>query len=411
MQVLRPLGASERLHWLLDQSHPTHFMIVAQVSGATEADEWRRALDTVFKRTPLLAARVVQTENGGLSFAASGRRMPVRIIRDLGIGWETVAEDEEVQAFDPASGPLGRATLLHGADRSTLILSVHHSVGDALGTVYLLRDILRVMAGETLDAAVALETVERLTENAIDGLPPETQPNAGALDAPTSGPRRTGRQSRPTVASKILSGALTKRLRERARAERTTVQGMLGAAIIRGAHHLAPGTFTAPIGVLSAIDLRQRVAGGSEAFGLCTTGHVTTLDCKSAGFWDMARSFKDSLRAIEDPAIVRGMVGQLEKVIPRHPTGETLAALLASQPNFDLILSNLGTLKIPLVYGKRGLTLEALWGPVVTFRLEREQTFGVSTIHDRIHLVLTSYTPIAGFLETIEVILEDALTH
>ncbi len=57
-QRLRALGAAEHLFWLLDHTHPTHFVMAAEIEGSTTVDAWRSALLDVQRRHPLLSARI-----------------------------------------------------------------------------------------------------------------------------------------------------------------------------------------------------------------------------------------------------------------------------------------------------------------------------------------------------------------
>jgi hypothetical protein len=52
--ALRPLGSFEHLFWLIDQSHPVHFAVTAEVEGDISPRDWRQALDRVQDRHPLL---------------------------------------------------------------------------------------------------------------------------------------------------------------------------------------------------------------------------------------------------------------------------------------------------------------------------------------------------------------------
>ena len=38
---VRALGARERLFWLMDQKHPTHLTVTAEVKDITKVQNWR----------------------------------------------------------------------------------------------------------------------------------------------------------------------------------------------------------------------------------------------------------------------------------------------------------------------------------------------------------------------------------
>lgn len=69
----------------------------------------------------------------------------------------------------------------------------------------------------------------------------------------------------------------------------------------------------------------------------------------------------------------------------------------------DILISNLGVLPFSRKFGD--LTLESLWGPSVLIGTKGEQTIGVATINDAIHLIHTSYSSTVGLLESAKNIL------
>jgi hypothetical protein len=62
--MVRPLGSLEHLFWLMDQTGPIHFAMTAQIIGETEPGDWRRALDRLQKRHPLLSVSIERTGSG-----------------------------------------------------------------------------------------------------------------------------------------------------------------------------------------------------------------------------------------------------------------------------------------------------------------------------------------------------------
>jgi len=53
--AIRSLGSLEHLFWLLDHHHFVHFAVTALISGETSPRDWRRALDRLQKRHPILS--------------------------------------------------------------------------------------------------------------------------------------------------------------------------------------------------------------------------------------------------------------------------------------------------------------------------------------------------------------------
>ena len=54
-EALRSLGSLEHLFWLLNQHGSVHFAVMALISGRASPRDWRRALDQLQKRHPILS--------------------------------------------------------------------------------------------------------------------------------------------------------------------------------------------------------------------------------------------------------------------------------------------------------------------------------------------------------------------
>jgi hypothetical protein len=61
---VRALGAKEHLFWLMNQKHPVHLTVTAEVKGFTKVQSWRDALDAVQRRHPALSTSINGNEDG-----------------------------------------------------------------------------------------------------------------------------------------------------------------------------------------------------------------------------------------------------------------------------------------------------------------------------------------------------------
>ena len=61
MKEVRALGAMERLFLLMDQNHPAHLTVTAEVKGFAKVQSWR---DAVQKRHPVLSTSIHRNEEG-----------------------------------------------------------------------------------------------------------------------------------------------------------------------------------------------------------------------------------------------------------------------------------------------------------------------------------------------------------
>ena len=81
--AIRPLGSLEHLFWLHDQHRFIHFAVTALISGETSPRDWRRALDHLQKRHPILSVCIDGEPGSVPSFRrADGTLIPLRIVKD-----------------------------------------------------------------------------------------------------------------------------------------------------------------------------------------------------------------------------------------------------------------------------------------------------------------------------------------
>jgi hypothetical protein len=399
-RCIRPLGNCEKAFWLLDRILRIHFVVVAEVEGTVEIEQWRRALDVVFQRSPLLAASIREDVAGRVWLQqAPFTTMPLRVRARTTTSWESVAEEELAHRFDASHGPLARANLLQGDNASILILTFHPSISDGLGGMFFLRDVLRVLGGGQLHEIIPLDSVEGATQRMLGT--PLPKPKSGQCKVPTPRPIKfSGRPgARPYIVSAAMSESSSRRLLRRSRAENTTVHGALGTAYMYAMGKLVPGYQAPPARVLSVVDLRNRIANGSEAAGSCMTGHVTVLERFGLSFWDTARAFKDNLRPLEHPSEIALKVGSLSGMVEEAKSVEDLLRFFMERLGPEGVVMNLGSLDFPVTFGSRTFRLLSLWGPSAAMELHH-QTIGVCSFGESLRLTHTSHVPVQHLLNT-----------
>src|SRR5260370_41276518 len=69
-EIVRPrlLGSDQMFWWLIDQNHPVHVALVAEVAGPTTLDGWRMALGEMQRRHPNLSGEIKRDEDANLWF-------------------------------------------------------------------------------------------------------------------------------------------------------------------------------------------------------------------------------------------------------------------------------------------------------------------------------------------------------
>ncbi|MFI6321051.1 amino acid adenylation domain-containing protein [Nonomuraea sp. NPDC050556] len=193
-----PSHAQERL-WFLEEYAPgsTAYTVplTVRLRGPIDGDALRGAMGALVARHEALRMRFPTSDEGRPTLAfASGFELKQAEAPDLDAAIELVAEELKVP-FDLAEGPLLRALLVRLApDDNVLLLAAHHIVVDGWSCDILLRDLLALHDGETLEPLpigygdYALWEATRdygreldFWRDRLDGLP--------ALELPTDRPR------------------------------------------------------------------------------------------------------------------------------------------------------------------------------------------------------------------------------
>jgi condensation domain-containing protein len=151
--VLRPLGSLEEFFWLIDQDIPTHFVVAAEIEGRTTVAGWREALDLVQRRHPFFSAYIeANTDSAPYFRRATASPIPMRVVQgnNAAESWDLEIERELSAPFSTERAPLVRAVLLHEVGRAVYMLTVHHSIADALSLTFVIHDTLQVLAGKPI---------------------------------------------------------------------------------------------------------------------------------------------------------------------------------------------------------------------------------------------------------------------
>ena len=404
--IPRPLGTLEKLFWLADQNPPTHFAIIAEVGGSTRTQQWQDALDRVCRQSALIWSRIVPDQRGAPVFTpVPCGSIPLRVVENAMSEWTAHVAGQLDQPFDASRAPLLRATLLHGADRSVIILCAHHSMADGLALSFLMRDVLRAFAGQPVRLSTETASVEHLVAAGRNTL---AMPEAEATHtARPPMPYRPLDGSTPRVEAVRLTRETTRSLRERARVERSTLHGALCAALTAAASTLVPGWSNVPLRVLCPIDVRRRMLNSSEHVGVCVTAIILDDESSTHDFWSMARSFSDRLEPAKSVEGISALVGMVHDLVSPISTVQQAQEFLAQGFSAEILLTNLGAVEFKDAYGP--LTLHALWGPSVHTGFATGQTVGAVTVRDQLHLLHTGYEPASGLLGKASSLLNAAL--
>ncbi len=249
--ITRRLGPMEKSLWLIDRVCRINFVMHAGIRGPLSPESLRAALDSVQQRHPLLRVRIVRKGWSGLCYESSHvPRIPLRVVDGLEASWVAEAEYECNTLFPTEQGPLVRCVLVrHEEERSTLLVSFHHSIGDGMSGVYLIRDLLDAASGTIRGKHDRLPDLD-LKEPMEAYLPPEMKAwhgwwRSGLVLCRLIGSLFQGVPARPKrdrwafptkrnayIVSHQLPLTVVEPLLTRARKEGTTVHGALTAACL-----------------------------------------------------------------------------------------------------------------------------------------------------------------------------------
>jgi NRPS condensation-like uncharacterized protein len=407
---VRGLGAMERLFWLMDQKHPAHLTVTAEVKGFTKVQSWRDALDAVQRRHPVLSTSITRNEaDQPALYQVDAAPIPLRVVDgSVQQRWELELDREMVLPFTPEQAPLIRSVLIHKPQSAVLIMIAHHAIADGMALVFLIRDLLQVLSGGQIEPLSFSSSAEELLSNLPKG-EEIVQAEASQAGAPHAEPAlyREGNGLTPRVAARKLDENLTAALKERARREGTTVQGALCAALVLAGRKTSSTWRKQSVRVMSPVNARAHLEAG-EACGLYLGGGMVPFQPgDSRAFWDLARFAKKELSPSQTFQSLSASLRGLDGIMTKDMNVETAAQIAAVAFARDLMVSNLGQMPYESEFGK--LKLEAVWGPTALQGLDGEQNVGIATTNGAIRLLHASYSLIPHLLENTESILRVAL--
>ncbi|WP_260433718.1 phthiocerol/phthiodiolone dimycocerosyl transferase family protein [Burkholderia sp. Bp8998] len=276
---------------------------------------------------------------------------------------------------------------------------------DGMGSASLIDDLLRILSGERpapLPLVPSLETVLETDLNHAAVLPAPSP-------APAPKPFRPDAAQAPHVDALALSADVTRRLVVRARAEHTTVHGAIAAAVHEAGRRLSSAWTERALRTVTPIDLRDLSDDARAAAGVYITQTITVDDHpRGTDIWTAARKIKQDLAPSQARASVAAELKSLDAVMSARPSVEHAAGFLSAVLAFDVMVSNLGNQPIASQY--EGVSLKALWGPIVTSGFADDQIIGACTIDGVLRLTHTSHGAIRGLLEEVRAILQEAVS-
>jgi hypothetical protein len=302
--LVRPLGAFERMFYLIEQKSTKHFCVVAELADNVDPFALAGALLAVQRRHPLLNVYVEDHPQTRLGFyrPASVPPIPVTVVdAETGHTWRDLVAEELTRPFDRSWAPMIRVVLLCSGPRTpaAIVLTADHAIVDGLSAAYLLRDLFSALNGHDLtalpvppaqgDLIGALRDGHPAAAVAVNNAPPPAQPDW--LATPSTIRPLDG--AVPHLSAASLNEDLTWRLITRARAERTTGHSALVSAMSQVIIASGRNEF---VRVLTPIDIRTHLGVGDDICLYISAAPAPRSSAKSSpscGTW-RARSATDS---------------------------------------------------------------------------------------------------------------------
>jgi NRPS condensation-like uncharacterized protein len=339
MELHRKLGPFEHLLWLVDRWTPRHFILVSRIEGSSiSVESLSRALLQCQRRHPLLRTTIQVNNDGTPEFIPSSAPIALRHIpRANDTQWLQEVETELARPFEPGPQPLLRAVLVQAAAVSELILAVHHSIGDGVSAMYLVRDLLKSMEGYELlelPPRPALEDLLRSDDTARNQLQPRAMVSnvASQFDRPQKASFQIFELD-PGELDHILS---------RCRQEGTTLHGALLSALLL----TLPGE--GPLSCLAPINVRQLLPNVIDDFGLYITSGMATLDRNALpDFWSLARLARKQVMQAFDPRALHAKALAMALVVGNRPKPQAAYERVWRSFGHNAVLTNLGRFPDP----------------------------------------------------------------
>jgi len=397
----RPLGTNEKVFWVLDQITTTHFAVVAELDGNLTDNAWRQALDIAQQRHPNLSVQISGNEYSNLHFnPVEDCSIPLRVVwTQNSESWNSVLEEELSMPIDTTIAPLARAVLIQQPGKSVFMFISNHSIGDGMSVALVIRDILTVLSGRTIEKLLPLSPLDELAGAALKEIKSE-KPEGFEQAKNNLKPRLN-----VNVERLKLSSILTQKLIERAKIEKTTVHGALSAVIVLALKSRNDAALQGkPVRILHPLSARSTLGLGDD-FSLLNS--IVTLPYQplpQQTFWDFAREVRQGIAPTQNPDWVRADITATQGLFSNEMDITAVGDALRQGTGHEVLLTNLGLINFASDFGN--LQLKSLWGPMVLTAHPFAQTIGVVTFNGELTLSLTGLVPSQSLLEAVVKIVE-----
>ena len=377
-----------------------HAMLV-RIRGSFSRQELQRALDGIRTRHTALIP-------GAGTDDPLTAHFPVQELTSCDESdWQEVAKEQLLKPFPQGQGPFARFVLLRLEGCSELLGVFHHGVCDGMSGVYVMRDVLQLLAEPELilpaipgqpatrDLIPAALRASRRVQWRIKG-------SLAAIRWMIWYRRLRARWFRAVVQNtaegfsasqnihilpETLTADQTTALLARCKAGQTSVHAAVCVAWLRAFALQLEGRKVWVRSASSPISLRERLAI-PDTSGLYLANATIQVNCAPGrDFWQAAQAFKQKLNQAssdENLFFLPLMIGAIFSKLPERDRKDVLPILFNRPVKYDFSITNLGRVDLPVKAGR--LALEAFYNLVNAS--EHERTVCVNSFNGRLTYTL-----------------------
>lgn len=367
----RKLTGPERALWLRGVIS-ANIVMAAKVSGSITIENIRKCWPVLVGRHPLVGVRL-WLEEPYIYFVSEGTAdIPVReVTADTEDCWQQEILREMETPFDHASDlPLVKSVLVHQGEFTYLIICGHHTVCDGLALSFLLRDMLYCLSGQeekiqasqgivfdnsSIPESITLPVWLRVAVDVANFV-------CGKLMPPLSNPEKVTMPSTTLLfwdMEKEQFSALRKACKKNRVAEHSAITTLFQAAQydVQGDANTIYRQVYTPVSVRNK--LKKKVINDFAMYASDAT--VSCPYDPQKDFWENCRDVQVRIKeSITDQKVLRQIL-LANRVHPNLLDRIMVPRVHSTTLKSGFILSNLGRLPLPKIYGD--LTLDGFRGP------------------------------------------------